>query len=129
MPLAQGQHLRGQDIEEAPAGLDLQQRLRPRQAHARPEPAVELDDHQPVEHVTGLAGWRLGQLLQAWQVRKRLQDLTWQEPGLALTQLPQAPAQGGQLTAAEAARLSLGQDSGDIPGRIHALIILSAMRP
>ena len=31
--------------------LDLEQRLRPRQAHARAEPAVELDDRQPVEHL------------------------------------------------------------------------------
>ena len=124
MPLAQRQHLPGQDIEEAGAGLDLEQRLRPGQAHARPQPAVELDDHQPVEHVTGLAGWRLGQLIQARQVRKRLQDLARQASGLRLAQLPQAPAQGGQLSGAGASGLGLGQDSGHMVGRIHALILL-----
>ena len=124
VPLAQCQHLRSDDIEEACAGLDLEQRLRPRQAHARPQPAVELDDHQPVEHFTGLAGWRLGQLVQAWQVRKRLQGLARQESGLLLAQLPQAPAQGGQLSGVDASGLGLGQDSGNIIGRIHALTLL-----
>ncbi len=60
-----------------------------RQAHARPQPAVELDDHQPAEHVTRLAGCRLGQLVQPRQVRNRLQDLARQEPGLGIAQLPQ----------------------------------------
>ena len=50
-----------------------------------------------------LAGWRLGQLVQAWQVRDRLQDLARQEPGLGISQLPQAAAQGGQLSAVDAA--------------------------
>ena len=56
VPLTQCQHLPGQDIEEACARLDLEQRLRTRQAHARPEPAVELDDHEPVQQVTGPSG-------------------------------------------------------------------------
>jgi hypothetical protein len=56
--------------------------------------------------------------------RKRLQDLTRQAPGLGLTQLPEAPAQGGQLSGVDAPGLGLGQDSGDIAGRIHALILL-----
>ena len=43
------------NIEEVRARFDLEHRLRTLQAHARPQPAVELDDHQPVEHVTGLA--------------------------------------------------------------------------
>jgi hypothetical protein len=55
VPLTQRQHLPGKDIEEVRARLDLEHRLRTIQAHARPQPAVELDDHQPVQHVTGLA--------------------------------------------------------------------------
>src|SRR5215468_8091708 len=119
MPLAQRQHLRSKDIEKARARLDLEQRLWPRQAHARPQAAVELHDYQPVEHVTGLARWRLGQLIQARQVRKRLQSLAWQEPGPWFTQLLQAPAQGGQLSGMDASGLGLGQDRGDVVGRIH----------
>ena len=37
------------------------------------------------------------------QVRDRLQGLARQEPGLGVGQLPQAPAQGGQLSAADPA--------------------------
>ena len=124
VPLAQCQHLGSDDIQEAGAGLDLEQRLRPGQAHAGAQPAVELDDHQPVEHFTGLAGWRLGQLVQARQVRKRLQNLARQQPGLAFSQLPQAPAQGGELGGADAAGFGFGQDSGDMVRRIHALLLL-----
>jgi hypothetical protein len=124
VPLAQCQHLGSEDIEEVCARFDLEQRLRPRQAHARPQAAVELDDHQPVEHFTGMAGWRLGQLVQARQVRKRLQGLARQASGLRLTQLLEAPAQGGQLSGAGASGFGLGQDSGHMVGRIHALILL-----
>ena len=55
---------------------------------------------------------RFGQLAQAPQVRKRLQDLTRQAVCLVLTQLPEAPAQGGQLSGAGAAGLGLGQHGG-----------------
>ena len=48
--------------------------------------------------------------------RKRLQNLTRQAPCLGLTQLPEAPAQGGQLSGVDALGLGLGQDSGDIAG-------------
>ena len=47
---------------------------------------------------------------------------------MALTQLPQAPAQGGQLSAADATRLGLGQDSGDMTGRIHVHALISSKR-
>ena len=89
-----------------------------------PKPPLSLTTTQPVEHFTGLAGWRLGQLVQARQVRKRLQGLARQASGLRLTQLLEAPAQGGQLSGAGASGLGLGQDSGHIVGRIHALILL-----
>ncbi len=124
VPLAQCQYLGSEDIEEACAGFDLEQRLRPRQAHARPQPAVELDDHQPAEHVTSLAGWRLGQLVHARQVRKRLQYVAPQASSLGLVQLPEAPTQSGQLSGVDTAGLGLGQDGGDMVGRIHAPILL-----
>ena len=124
MPRAQGQYLGREDVEEASAGFDLEQRLRPRQAHARPQPGVELDDHQAAEYVTGLAGWRLGQLVYARQVRKRLQDIARQASSLMLVQLPEAPAQSGQLSGVDAAGLGLGHDSGDMVERIHAPILL-----
>jgi hypothetical protein len=43
-----------------------------------------------------------------------------------LVQLPEAPAQSGQLSGVDAAGLGLGQDSGDMVGRIHAPILLLA---
>jgi hypothetical protein len=65
--------------------------------------------------------WRLGQLVEAGQVRDRVQNLTGQESSLGISQLPQAPAQGGQLGTVEAAGLSAGQHGGGVVGRIHAL--------
>jgi len=59
-------------------------------------------DHQPVQHVTNLAGGRFRQFLKARQVRKRLQHVAGQQPGLLLTKLPQPPAQGSQLGAVHA---------------------------
>jgi hypothetical protein len=41
-----------------------------------------------------------------------------------LVQLPEAPAQGGQLGAVDASGLSLGQDGGDLVEPIHAPILL-----
>ncbi|MGO9785017.1 MAG: hypothetical protein ACLPKE_34915 [Streptosporangiaceae bacterium] len=73
------------------------------------------------------AGWRLGQLVQAWQVRDRLQNRTRQEPGLEIAQLPQAPAQGGQLSVVDATGLGAGQHGGDAVGRIHALFSFEQM--
>jgi hypothetical protein len=46
---AQVEHLQRHDVEERPARLDLDERLRDAEAHARAEAAVELDDGDPVE--------------------------------------------------------------------------------
>ena len=53
-------------------------------------------------------------------------DLAGQQSGVLPTQLPQAPAQGGQFDAVNAASLSLGHNSGDVTGCIHPMILRSA---
>ena len=45
VPTPQGDHLAGDDVEEGETVADGKGGLRPADAHARPQPAVELDDH------------------------------------------------------------------------------------
>ena len=81
------QDLAHDDVEERQPVLDLEQGLRPGHPHARPEPAVELDDHRALERGARavLVG---GQLVGIRQLVDRL-DLGLGE--LACLALPQAP--------------------------------------
>ena len=79
---SQVEHLAHDDVEEGVAVLGLDQRLRPCHAHARPEAAVELDDHRLVQRRVGV-----GQLGGIDEVVHRLEIGVGQHarrPGLEL---------------------------------------------
>ena len=104
------------DIKEACARLDLQQRLRFRQAHARPQPAVELDDHEPPS-TSGLAGRRADSPSRRGRSASGSRTSPGRNP--ACCSLAARGACAGRPAQRRGRRgLSLGHDSGETAGRI-----------
>jgi hypothetical protein len=89
-PAAQLEHLARDHVEEAHPVLRLDQRLRARHAHARTEPAVELDHHRLVQR--RLPRWQPVELLR---ILDRLDLGLRDHPRLALGQLPVVVLEGG----------------------------------
>jgi hypothetical protein len=90
--LAQLEHLPGDDVEEGLALLDLEQRLRLLHAHARPEPAVELDHDGLVERLgVGL----VGQVVVGGDVGELVEVGVGEHPRLARLELLVVVGEGG----------------------------------
>ena len=90
MSLAQVQHLQRHDVEERPPRLDLDERLRQPQPHARAEPPVQLHDRDPAQRLARpLVVWKV---LQRRQLRHRLQLLARQHPRIRIRQLLEPPS-------------------------------------
>jgi hypothetical protein len=79
--LAQGEHLASHDVEEGQPVAHLQDGLRPGQAHARAESAVQLDDRGVRQRPRLLLGVAL-EILEARHVGQRLDVGLRDEPGV-----------------------------------------------
>ncbi len=111
---AHRQGLDGDDVEEARARLDLERRLRPVEAHAGPEAAVELHDGEAVEHRAGGRLVGLGQLLEPGEGLDGGELVAGQRAGAGRGQLGEPPAERGELHRVGARLLQL--DDGRVVG-------------
>jgi hypothetical protein len=124
---AQTQHLPGDHVEEAQAVLDLEQGLRAGHPHARPQAAVELEDHGALEGGAALlAGLR--EVVRMRDLGDRLDLALGQLAGVAVAQAAEVVREGldGGLARLLAPHLldALGQPVGD-----HARQVRSAIYP